>query len=309
MHAGYVIIIIIIIITTTMREGHVPKPFLRWAGGKTQLLSDYEALLPGTWNAYYEPFIGGGAMLFALLRKLPDMRCVVGDMNIDLMQTYKEVRSNAHHISSVLRRWQRISDTGHYNRLRAAYNKRKDLSVSAGSRDAIEQAARFIVLNKTCFNGLYRVSKVKEHFNVPWNGAEFPALPSREHLARVAHAVRFVEFKTGDFAQTVRNAAHHDLVFMDPPYVPLSVTARFTSYTPGGFNEDAQQAVATTFLDLNNRGVYVMASNHDTPEVINYYESLGISSLNITRIKARRSINRDGGGRAPIMEVLIRNYK
>ncbi len=287
----------------------MPKPFLRWAGGKTQLLADYEHLLPGTWNVYYEPFLGGGAMLFAMLRRLPDMHCIVGDMNIDLMQTYKEVRSNAHRISNVLRRWRRITNTGHYDRLRAVYNKRKDLSVVAGSRDAIEQAARFIVLNKACFNGLYRVSKSKEHFNVPWNGAEFPPLPSRDHLARVAHATRFVEFKTGDFVQTVRNAAERDLVFMDPPYVPLSDTASFTSYTPGGFNEDAQQAVAATFLDLNNRGVFVMASNHDTPEVIDYYESLGIPGLHITRIKARRSINRDGDGRAPVMEVLIRNYE
>ena len=293
---------------------NILKPFVRWAGGKTQLLRQYTELLPARFEDYYEPFLGGGAMLFHLLGRDGgsgfNRRYFASDLNPSLIDAYRAVQLSPRKLRRALKAYEHMTEA-HFNETRARFNVALGgagtVALPVGSAAWFAQVARFIGLNKSCFNGLYRVNSAGG-FNVPWNKNSFPHLPSVDELVRASRALENVVIAHARFSVGTASATALDLVYMDPPYVPVSETACFTDYTPGGFDELSQSAVAYEFRRLDSIGAFVMASNHNTPEIVALYESLSTKTLDIQVLKARRSINSSGGDRGPVEEVLIRNF-
>lgn len=277
------------------------KPIIKWCGGKTQCLSYIKERLPKEYNTYYEPFIGGGAVLLELMPK----EAVVGDTNADLINMYIQVRDDVEDIIAIID----SLDRGHsmctdeteakkyYYQIRESFNEHMGDRSSVGDR---WHAAEFIYLNKHCFNGLYRVNS-KGEFNVPFNGNLFSKSCDPNHLREVSKFLQRVEFKLSDFEETVKDAAEGDLVFFDSPYAPLTPTS-FTDYTKEGFSYEDHVRLAKVFKELSNRGCYCILTNHDTDLIRDLYKD-----FNITEIEVRRSINRNGSDRRG-KELIITNF-
>jgi DNA adenine methylase len=265
------------------------KPFLKWAGGKTQLIPQLEALLPRSIETYYEPFIGGGAFFFHLANKNRFQGAVINDWNPELVNAYRVVRD----FTSEL-----IEQLGCFE-----INKEAFLELRATDTNAlspVRRAARTIYLNKTAFNGLYRLNK-KGQFNVPWGKYDNPKVLNVEVLEACAQALhKFAVLDNLDFSETVKNAKEGDVVYFDPPYVPLNATSNFLGYTSEGFGLRDQQRLATCFRELADKGVAVIASNADAPLVHELYQG-----FERHLVQARRNINSKGGKRGPINEVII----
>lgn len=271
------------------------KPIIKWVGGKTQLLEDIKKILPLTYNKYYEPFFGGGAVLLELN---PSAGAVVNDINPELINMYKQVRDNVEAVIYNLT----LLDVAHeadpdkktfYYTVRDAFNY-------CLNSNTVEQAARFIYLNKHCFNGLYRVNK-KGEFNVPFNGKLTGGSFDPSHLREVSKRFQDVTFKLGDFEEATKNASTGDFVFFDSPYAPLTPTS-FTDYTKEGFSYDDHVRLAKLFKELTDRGVYCMLTNHDTELIRELYKD-----YNIMVVDVKRSINRNGNDRKG-KEVIITSY-
>jgi DNA adenine methylase len=266
------------------------KPFLKWAGGKGQLIEQFRPLFPPDYRRYFEPFVGSAAVFFALRPR----RAVLTDVNRELVDCYRAVQSNVERVIAALRLHR--YDEEHYYRVRDIDPAR--LAPAAG-------AARTIFLNKTGYNGLYRVNR-KGRFNVPFGRYTNPGFshPSRlENLRACARVLRGVTLEVRDFADVTRHARARDFVYFDPPYVPASSTADFTSYVPGGFALDSQRRLAEVFGDLARRGVFVMLSNSDTPTVRELYRDFRIDT-----VLASRSINSRSDKRGKVGEVVVRSY-
>ena len=274
------------------------KPILKWVGGKSQVLDKIREMLPPDFDPnthmYYEPFLGGGAVLLAINPK----QAKVSDINPELINVYRQVRDKVETVITYLTRL----DTGHeeFSDKKAYYYLiRKYFNEHLGE-DTPLQAAIFIYLNKHCFNGLYRVNK-KGEFNVPFNGKLSGGSFDADHLREVSKQIQNIHFLHNDFAVTVHDALPGDFVFIDSPYAPLTPTS-FTDYTKEGFSYEDHVRLAEVFKELSEDGVYCMLTNHDTELIRELYKD-----YKITEVDVRRSINRNGDGRKG-KEVIITNY-
>lgn len=272
------------------------KPFVKWAGGKRQILDKLKKYAPEEFNTYYEPFIGGGALLFELAPK----KAVINDSNKELMNVYNVLvdEKKFNKMCKLLNSYEANHNEEFYYDIR-----NKDRNKVAYSRlSDYTKAARTIYLNKACFNGLYRVNS-KNEFNVPFGKKERVNTYDGGNLITVSNYLTMNDIKilSVDFEDAVRDAKNHDFVYFDPPYD--SDTATFNSYTEEGFGKEEQRRLARVFKELDKRGVYVMLSNHNTTLVNELYKD-----YNIHVIEAKRNINSKGDKRGKVEELIITNY-
>ena len=273
-----------------------PRPFLKWAGGKRQLLPELRLRLPPDWRdrRYYEPFLGAGALLFDLAPR----RAVVNDANEQLILAYRALKQDCEGVITLLEEHRARHCEDYYYQVRAL-----DRDPGFAQRPDTEKAARLIYLNKTCYNGLHRVNS-RGWFNVPYGRYEDPPICEAETLRAVGAYLRRsrVTLRCGDFAAAVRGARQDSFVYFDPPYHSPG-NANFTSYHANSFGEDEQVRLRDTFDALTRRGVPCLLSNSDTPFIRTLYHNYTIDTL-----QARRAINSDAARRGAVSEVLIRNW-
>jgi DNA adenine methylase len=264
---------------------------VKWAGGKSRLLSQLLPLLPSeaAYMRHLEPFAGGATMFFA---RRPG-RAVLGDKNPHLCATYAAVRDAVEDVIALLRELAQSHSVGRYYELRERYNQRAELA------DA-ERAALFIYLNKTCFNGLHRVNR-RGDFNVPAGRYTSPRILDEVSLRAASRELQRVELCCEDFESMLGRAQAGDFIYLDPPYVPVTATARFTAYAAGGFTLDDQRRLRDVVDELDRRGCAVMVSNSDAAEVRELYRGYVIDT-----VSTRRSIS--CGRRASVTELVVRNY-
>ncbi|MEZ4502061.1 MAG: DNA adenine methylase [Dehalococcoidia bacterium] len=284
----------------------LPRPFLKWAGGKQQLLPALRAAAPSRFERYIEPFLGGGALFFALAQegRIPSEAgtALLTDLNEELVTTYVEVRDDLGQLAARL------------GELETAYleaDTEARASMFYAVRDEtpatpLEVAARFIFLNKTCFNGLYRVNR-SGRFNVPHGRYARPRILDRPTLEAASAALRDAELRTADFEATCAGARRGDFVYLDPPFHPLSTTSSFTAYTRADFGREDQLRLKWLIDELTERGVAVVLSNSPHPWLVGLYEA-DRDRYRIERIPARRAINAQGTGRGAIDELLVTNF-
>lgn len=297
------------------------KPFIKWAGGKGQLIPIISNNLPAELKEnkikkYIEPFIGGGAVLFYLLQNYNFEQVIINDVNKDLINLYRIIKNE---VTELITELKKMSDEymsldsecrkDYYYTIRDKYNE--------DSLDKLKKSAYFIFLNKTCFNGLYRVNK-KGKFNVPHGKYKNPLILDQNNLLNVSKNLQKVQILNGDFEAIENYVDENTFVYFDPPYKPLNATSSFTSYQKDDFNDDEQRRLADFYHKLNNIGAKLMLSNSDPKNIDendNFFELLynscdikGSEKISINRVEATRSINSKGNGRGKINELLILNY-
>lgn len=286
---------------TSPETAPAPRPFLKWAGGKAQLLPELLKRTPADIETYFEPFLGGGALLFALMAdpaRAP-RRAVLNDLNADLIATYTSVRDTPR---PLVKRLEALAEE--YFEADPAAREAMFYRVRASHpRPALEVAARVIFLNKTCFNGLYRVNR-KGEFNVPFGRYAAPRIHDPETLLAAAAALHGAELRNGDFEAVCADARAGDFVYVDPPFHPLSPTSSFTSYTDGSFGLPEQIRLKRCIDVLTARGVAVMLSNSPHPDIRGGYL---LSGYHVEEVPARRAINSRGDRRGPIGELIVTN--
>jgi DNA adenine methylase len=270
------------------------QPFLKWVGGKAQLLAQFDKFLPEHMERYFEPFIGGGAMFFHLKKRFPDLRAFLRDNNAELINAYGVVRD---YPNELMRRLDAHLARFRADRVNYFYSVRDQHNLPTS--ELVERAARMIFLNKTCFNGLWRVNASGE-FNVPIGSSRNPNLYDRANILAASHALHGVHLAAQDFRDTMSELRRGDFAYIDPPYVPISATASFTSYTKGGFGAQEQRELADAVTDAAQRGVRLMLSNSDVPFVRNLYRGFKTHT-----VQARRAINCDGSKRGAVNEVIV----
>lgn len=267
-------------------------PILKWAGGKGRLLEQYTPLFPKTFNRYFEAFLGGGAVFFRLSSGDQPLRATLSDNNGELINCYKMVKEN---VEAVLTELQTMhNDKSFFYKVRA---------LDPSELTDVERAARLIFLNKTCFNGLYRENS-KGQFNVPFGKYKNPKIADGDNLRAASKAFAKTTLLHAPFEKVLSRAKSGDFVYLDPPYQPLSKTANFTAYTRNSFSFQDQERLAEVAAALDRKGVLVMLSNSDTPEVRELYQAFSIST-----VRAGRAINCRGDRRGSISELVIRNYE
>ena len=267
-------------------------PFVKWAGGKRQLLEHLSVRMPKEYTDYYEPFVGGGALLF---HQKPSW-AFINDINRELIHTYTEIRDHVGPLSVLLSSMDQVTCTKEfYYEMRERYNdklKTKDYDT--------EMAALFIYLNKHCFNGLYRVNR-KGQFNVPWNQKEQVRSVDVENIKNISYYLKSVTITCQDFEASLETAKKGDFIYFDSPYAPLN-PASFDSYTKEGFTEEEHRRLAKVFRELSERGCYCMLTNHNTELIQELYQDYLQEEVDV-----RRAINSDPRKRVG-KEVIIRNY-
>jgi DNA adenine methylase len=268
-----------------------PTPFLKWAGGKGQLLPTLSTFLPTKFGRYFEPFVGGGAMFFHLYGQRPALNAVLSDLNEELINCYEVIRDQVDELIDDLRKHKNESD--YFYKVRAQ---------SPRKLTRTERAARIIYLNKTCFNGLYRVNS-QGQFNVPFGSYKNPRTCDEENLRAVSLALAHADLSCSTFEQSLKRAKRGDLIYLDPPYQPISSTSNFTGYTKGCFSSNDQAALAELVGKLSDRGCKIMLSNSDNEYIRELY-----SDFRIETVYANRAINCKGDRRGKITEVLILNF-
>jgi DNA adenine methylase len=270
------------------------EPFLKWAGGKGQLLKQYQAFFPDNFNSYLEPFVGGGAVFFNLFntqRITTNTPVFLIDSNEELINCYLAIKDNAEKIIAIL-------NSGKYrNNKKVFYNIRAE-----EPKNSYERAARIIYLNKTCFNGLYRVNS-KGKFNVPFGNYKNPTICDKDNLLAVSSALKKVNILLGDFDRCLDYAKKGDFVYFDPPYQPLNHTSSFTSYTKNSFGVKDQERLRDVFKKLDKKRCNVMLSNSDTKFIRKLYKG-----YRIEKVYAKRAINCKPSGRGEITELVVLNY-
>ena len=269
------------------------KPFLKWAGGKRQLLPALFQYMPAQFGTYYEPFIGGGALLFALA----PYRAVIGDSNAELINCYRVIRDSHQRLISELK--------AHRNEKDYFYTVRAwDREAGYCDRLPVERAGRIIYLNRTCYNGLYRVNQRGE-FNAPFGRYKKPTIVNAPLLSAVSEYLggNDIKIQNQDFASIVAKANKGDFIYFDPPYDPVSETASFTGYGAGGFARSEQRRLKRVVDTLTLRGVKVLLSNSNTQFIRELYRE-----YRCVEIHATRTINSKGTKRGKVSEVLVMNY-
>ena len=274
-----------------------PRPFVKWVGGKRQLLKQFRDLglyppenFDPITNTFFEPFVGGGAVFFDLLPET----AYLSDLNNELVVTYDVIKNDVENLIKSLKKHK--LDKEYFLKIRAQNpEKFSDLNI----------ASRFIYLNRTCFNGMYRVNS-KGGFNVPFGKYTNPLICDEVNLRKASKALKNVEIKKQDYKEVLKKAKKGDFIYFDPPYYPVSKTASFTSYTSESFLDKEQIELRDTFVELHKRGCFVMLSNSDTPFINKIYSEP--KGLRITKVQAGRAINSDASKRGKITEVLVTNY-
>ena len=282
-----------------IEQKNIAKPFVKWVGGKRGLLSQLLPLIPKKFNNYFEPFVGGGALFFELsnLGLLDEKKVFLFDKNEELINTYNVVKNSPIKLLEKLKEFQAYHSTKFYYEVR---NWDRDKNFK--NLDEVLRAARFIYLNKTCFNGLYRVNK-KGFFNVPIGRYKEPKIYDEELIIRASYALHNAIIEVADFSKVLEFAKSSDFVYFDPPYYPLNKTSNFTSYTDLAFLEDEQERLYEVFKELDKRGCFVMESNSDTNFIKKLYKDYKIDIVYMHRF-----INSKKEGRGKISEVVITNY-
>ena len=272
-------------------------PLLKWAGGKRQLRSELTCRLPDRWDTYFEPFIGGGALLVELANLGLLGRAVIGDKNPELVNLYRVVKQDPEKLTRALSDVKFRNDEESFRQLKAEFN-----ALIGTRKRPVDRAALLVYLNKHSYNGLWRVNR-KGHYNVPFGKYTRLSLPSHQSLLKFSRMLEGVALMHADFERIVRRAKRGDLVYFDPPYHPLSKTARFTDYTSGGFSFEDQERLAGVFRKLSDRGVRLMLSNSSTPEIEELYQGFSIHT-----VQAKRFINCNGQKRSGATEIIVINY-
>ncbi len=266
-------------------------PIVKWVGGKRQLMFELLKNMPKSYNRYFEPFIGGGALFFELYPN----KAYISDTNEELINLYQVVRDNVYEL---------INDLNKHEVSKEYFLKIRNLDRTSKYKKLsnVEKASRVIYLNRTCFNGLYRVNS-QGQFNVPFGNYKNPRIIDADNLLNCSNLLKKTEIKCADFSEILNKAQKGDFVYFDPPYVPLNETSSFTSYTKDGFDIDMQFKLRDVCDELDSMGVKFMLSNSDTKLVNELY-----ANYEIKKVFASRAINANADGRGKITEVLVRNY-
>ncbi len=300
------------------------RPFLKWVGGKSQLLDELYKRLPkkiletGNIERYVEPFVGGGALFFFLKQRFKIKESYLFDINQDLVLVYNVIKYNVENLISFLsqieEKYLKLSSEerkNYYYEIRTIYNEqKKNFDYKGINLLSIERAGYLIFLNKTCYNGLYRTNK-KGEFNVPFGKYKNPSILDEENLLQVKEALKNTEIICGDFELSREYIQQETLVYLDPPYRPISRSSSFTSYTDVSFDDNEQVRLAKFFRDMDNKRAYLLLSNSDPKNEDpndDFFDKL-YSGYIIERVKAKRYVNCVGEKRGEINEILIRNYK
>ena len=271
------------------------KPFVKWAGGKRQLIPELKKYIPKKFGTYYEPFVGGGALLF----EIQPNKAVISDRNIDLILTYITIKENVEELIELLKTYETMNNSKDYYTIRSMDRETDIFS----KKSNVERAARMIYLNKTCYNGLYRVNS-QGLFNTPFGNYKNPAICD-EYVLRAVNAYlnkADVKILNSDFEETVDSVVKGDFVYFDPPYHSPNNT-NFTGYQSGGFDESEQKRLAITYEKLSEIGAYCTLSNSSTPYVHDLF-----GKFNIHIVKANRAINSNGNDRGAVDEVVVTNW-
>ncbi|MEM2980122.1 MAG: DNA adenine methylase [Thermoproteota archaeon] len=288
----------------------VPEPFVKWAGGKSQLLKVFNMLYPKGFKTYYEPFLGGGAVFFDLYAKGKISRAVLSDLNADLMNLWATVRENIDELISQLEALQRkVNDRAFYYEKRKEFNSIR-LRENFLDKPDICKASLLIFLNKTCYNGLYRVN-AKGEFNVPFGRYRNPQLFDKANLRAVHQALKDrnrIRLLCTDFQDALKDAEKGDFIYFDPPYQPLGKTAYFTEYTAGGFGPEEQRRLAEVFRKMDECGCFLMLSNSSKREFLEPLYKPYFERDCVLEVKAARAISSIGSKRGPVKEFVIMNY-
>ena len=269
--------------------------FLKWAGGKSQLIEQFENLFPPDFRNYYEPFIGSGAVFFYLKSKLRLNKVILSDSNEELINCFVVVRDKPFELIEALSSHRKRHSKEYYYEVRRLGSNRLD---------SVSRAARMIYLNKTCFNGLYRVNS-KGQFNVPYGDYNNPSIFDRNTLIQASQMLQGVDLRVMTFDKVLDFAGKDDFVYFDPPYIPVSRTSSFTGYSKSRFSIKEQNQLSEVFRALDSRGCFAMLSNSDhslTRELYRDYDK------NIVIVRAKRKINSVGSKRGAINEIVVTNY-
>lgn len=275
----------------------IPRPFLKWVGGKGQLLPELSARIAkaGEFGRYHEPFVGGGAFFFEIYRAklLGRKKAYLSDANPNLVETYQAIKENVEAVILQLEQHQARHGKEHYYEIRAVIPE-----------TLVARAARIIYLNRTCFNGLYRENS-RGLFNVPMGDYKNPRIVDADNLRAVAGALAKTELHCDSFDVILQHAKSKDFVYFDPPYHPVSTTSSFTSYAKGGFDQEDQVRLADVAKQLSDKGVKVLLSNSHTPFICDLYRDRGFS---VSEVFATRNVNSRADRRGKVSEVLARNF-
>ena len=293
------------------------RPFVKWAGGKGSLIPQLNNFYPyelknGIIERYIEPFVGGGAVLIDILQKYNVQEAYAFDINIDLINSYNVIKNNVEELIINLKQMEtEYIQLEQEERKSYFYNKREEYNnyTLEENEQSIQRAAQFIYLNRTCFNGLYRVNK-NGKFNVPMGSHKNPTICDEENLRRLSKLIQNVQFQYGDYRKSMEYVNENTFVYFDPPYRPLNVTSGFTSYTKEDFNDDNQKELATFYRQLNERNAKLMLSNSNpknTNKEDTFFDNI-YQGFNIDEIYASRMINANSNGRGKISEILVTNY-
>lgn len=291
------------------------KPFIKWAGGKTQLLTQFENILPHNLKeaehfTYIEPFVGGGAMLFHMLQKYTNIgRVIINDINPNLITAYRVIRDTPERLITDLKMLQREFRQNSNEEARKEYFLRIRKSYNEDTHNDVTNTAMFIFLNRTCFNGLYRVNS-KGYFNVPFGKYTNPTICDEELLLEDSKILQNVEILCGDYTLIERYVDNNTFIYFDPPYRPLSTTSSFTSYSKENFDDTEQTRLAHFFARLSRYGCKMMLSNSDccaqNPNDT-FFENL-YGNFIIDKVHASRFVNAIPSKRGKLTEILVRNY-
>ncbi len=278
-----------------MKKNILVAPVVKWVGGKRQLLDTFKPLLPKRITTYCEPFLGGGALLFSL----QPQKAFVNDINSDLIQVYTTIKDDVENLIAALSEYRNESDFFYYVR---DWDRDKERYAKL---TGVEKAARLIYLNKTCYNGLYRVNNAGE-FNSPFGNYRNPNIINAPVLRAVSAYFNSadIHFTTVDYEEVLKKIPKGTFVYLDPPYDPVSETSAFTGYSKGGFSRDEQIRLRRCCDDLNARKIKFMLSNSSTDFIREQY-----AAYNITTVQAKRAINSVASGRGDVDEVVVRNYE
>lgn len=293
------------------------RPFVKWAGGKGSLIPQLNNFYPyelknGIIERYIEPFVGGGAVLIDILQKYDVQEAYAFDINIDLINSYNVIKNNVEDLITNLKQMEtEYLQLEQEERKNYFYNKRDEYNnyTLKENEQNIQRAAQFIYLNRTCFNGLYRVNKAGK-FNVPMGSHKNPTICDEENLKNLSKLIQNVQFQYGDYKRSMEYVTENTFVYFDPPYRPLNVTSGFTSYTKEDFNDDNQRELAEFYRELNEQNVKLMLSNSNpknTNKEDTFFDNI-YQGFNIDEIYASRMINANSKGRGKISEILVTNY-
>lgn len=267
--------------------------FIKWAGGKKQLLKQFKPHFPKKINRYLEVFVGGGAVAFYIIQHYKPKYIFISDINKELINTYEIIKNDVENLIKELNKLRQLHNKENYYKIRSEDPK---------LLSPLTRASRFIYLNKTCFNGLYRVNS-KGGFNVPMGSYKNPAIYQEKELREISKLLKKVKIKVMSFEDIIKLARKEDFIYFDPPYYPLKNKPSFTTYTKGNFLEKEQKQLSEVFSKLDKKGCKVMLSNSDTEFIKDLYKD-----YNIHFVKANRMINCNGNDRGKIKEVVVTNY-